>query len=251
MKKFIVISTAAAAVVATVSTQVADDVEAQATGFPPLFAGIDSQGAYPLPQSPDPLLFFEAKAYWPALNIEQPRTAWEYVQRGIYKQDELEDVDGAIADYMEAERLNDHILLIHARLGYINLKRGKELASVATSSAAAIAALTESVRRYDEVLEEQPHREGIHAKLGEAYQIKYGITRLQSDADKALEEYQAELNGSPTFQKVLYERAKLFRDLGRRDEARASMEAYLAQTVLHGDPYPYKILAARKFLQDL
>ncbi len=42
--------------------------------------------------------YFEGRVDWNLLKITQPSNTWEYMQRGIYKQDDLEDYPGAIAD---------------------------------------------------------------------------------------------------------------------------------------------------------
>jgi hypothetical protein len=81
-------------------------IEYEARYDDPLHSGIGSQGALPQLQSPNPVFFFEAKVNWPALNIEQPRTAWEYAQRGIYRQDSLNDLEGAKADYQQSEQMD-------------------------------------------------------------------------------------------------------------------------------------------------
>ncbi len=67
------------------SRAIADTSETYTVEYDPLYAGLDSQGGLPAPQSPNPLFFFEEKVHWPSLRIAQPRTAWEYAPRGIYR----------------------------------------------------------------------------------------------------------------------------------------------------------------------
>src|SRR5947209_2201680 len=50
--------------------------------------------------------YFEGKVTWEKLGISTPSNAWEFVQRGIHRQDDLEDMDGAKADYAKALELN-------------------------------------------------------------------------------------------------------------------------------------------------
>src|SRR5258708_35465814 len=58
---------------------------------------------YP-PRNP---FYFEGRVDWNLLKIDQPGNAWEFEQRGMHKQDDLEDNAGAIADYRQAISLND------------------------------------------------------------------------------------------------------------------------------------------------
>lgn len=252
MKKLIIATCAIAlAVMSAVGLQsrLTPPVEAQSESYPPLFSGVESIGAYPRPQSPDPVLFFEAKAHWPSLNIATPRTAWEFVQRGMYKQDDLEDVEGALADYRDAERLNDHLLLIHARIGTIYLERGWD--RVRTNDMAGRADLDEAIHRFEEVLAEQPYRQGMNFKLGWAYLGRFRLGAEAVDLAGVERYFAAELTLNKNHQRTLYERALLMQGLGRTAEARSDVQRYLAQVELHSDPYPYRVLRARKLLSEL
>jgi tetratricopeptide (TPR) repeat protein len=223
-------------------------VEAQGGGLPPLFAGIDSVGARPSPQPAEPALYFEAKASWPALGIDEPRTAWEFVQRGMHRQDELEDESGAIEDYRAAEALDSHILLIHARLGSLHLRRGRERLADPAQSASARSDLLEALRRYEEVEHEQPHRAGIAARIGDAHAALFELDGDPEEADKALLAYQHELARSTGHQPSLYAVGMLLRARGLDDEARPWLERYLASTRRHGEPYPWKQLEVERWL---
>ena len=50
--------------------------------------------------------YFEGKIDYEKLGIVSPANAWEYMQRGIHRQDDLEDIEGAISDYRESIGLN-------------------------------------------------------------------------------------------------------------------------------------------------
>jgi len=50
---------------------------------------------------------FEGRVDWNLLKITNPSTMWEFVQRGIHNQDDLEDYPAAIADYQKALSLNN------------------------------------------------------------------------------------------------------------------------------------------------
>lgn len=117
--------------------------------YDPLYRGLDSQGGQPATQSPNPVFFFEEKVNWPALNIDEPRTAWEYAQRGIYRQDALEDREAAKADYARSEQMNPRILVVQARLGVIALIEER---------------YNDAIRYLEHVVEEAPFHEGTHLK---------------------------------------------------------------------------------------
>lgn len=212
----------------------------------PLYIGIDSIGAKPLAQPEEPVLFFEAKVHWPSLKIDEPRTAWEFVQRGMYRQDDLEDVDAAVADYRSAIDRDSHILIAHARLGTILLSRAK----VATASAA-IDLADEAIHEFREVLLEQPYRPGMHTKIAEALLVQYRATSAPATAESAVTEYRTELARAPQNQAVYYALAFLVNELGRPAEARTYIDRYLELAARYGDPYPYKLLAAERLRQSL
>src|SRR5260370_32695616 len=50
--------------------------------------------------------YVEGKVDYEKLGIASPGNAWEYAQRGIYRQDDLEDIAVAVADYRESLALN-------------------------------------------------------------------------------------------------------------------------------------------------
>src|SRR5213594_3685809 len=50
--------------------------------------------------------YFEGKINYELLGIDTPRDAWEFVQRGIYRQDDLENAAGAMDDYRRAIESN-------------------------------------------------------------------------------------------------------------------------------------------------
>src|SRR5881394_1885507 len=53
----------------------------------------ENNSNYPKPNP----FYFEGKINYELLGIDTPQNAWEFAQRGIYKQDDLEDFEGAIA----------------------------------------------------------------------------------------------------------------------------------------------------------
>lgn len=211
--------------------------------YGPLYRGLDSQGGQPSVQSPNPVFFFEEKVNWPALNIDEPRTAWEYAQRGVYRQDTLEDLEAAKADYARSEQMNSRILIAQARLGTIALLEGRP---------------DDAITHLEYVAEEAPFHEGVYIKLAEAYEQK-------GDLVKAEEEYRKELVLVPNSQITRFALAELFYplvmagtcaqtfgpDKDCRQEAITSLDQYLRQARWHSDTQPIRILKARYLCEQL
>ena len=211
--------------------------------YPPLYAGVDSPGAILAEQNPNPGHFFEERVDWPLLNIDEPRTAWEYTQRAIHFQDDVGDVEMALADYRRAEELERArscgpglppppegacLLILHARLANIFLERGE---------------YTRAIEEFAFILEENPFAPGLHFELGEAY-LKMGNRR------KAIEEFELELTNQPCHQAAHFELGELLLEEGDGIRGRQHLTEYLQQTLLHCDSSPYKILQARRLLAE-
>ena len=67
--------------------------------------GVTFQSFNPNYPQPNPF-YFEGKIDWDKLGITQPSNAWEYLQRGIHDQDDLNNPTAAIADYQQSLLLN-------------------------------------------------------------------------------------------------------------------------------------------------
>src|SRR5713226_7003786 len=65
----------------------------------------DFQSTNPNYPKPDPF-YFEGKIDWNLLGITQPQNAWDYLQRGIHNQDDLNDITDAINDYQTSLSMN-------------------------------------------------------------------------------------------------------------------------------------------------
>lgn len=236
----------------------------------PLHAGIGSQGGQPdLPQPEDPTFFFEERVNWPALVKHipgcadvapadcQPRSAWEYAQRGIYKQDELESITAAVEDYRKSEEMNSRILIVQARLGVIE-KREAEEREEAKDYEGALEHVEAAIGHFDHILDEAPFHQGVPFLLGEAYHIKYEVLKELGRAGEAAEALQraeegfrGELALAPASQRTHLALAELFIETGRDSEALPHLETYLCQAQWNSDQFPYRILKARKERQQL
>src|SRR5579862_9847050 len=81
-------------------------LQAQTTTTPPYVPGVTYQTANPAYPARNPF-YFEGKVDWDLLKITTPSNAWEFAQRGIHYQDDLEDTSSAMADYTTAISMND------------------------------------------------------------------------------------------------------------------------------------------------
>jgi len=210
---------------------------------PPLYAGSDSPGSIINPQDPNPANFFESRVDWPLLHIAQPRTAWEYTQRGIYSQDDVGDTAAALADYLRAATLERErscgpgltpvsgqtcLLIVHARLGNLYSDRGE---------------YDKAIEELDFILTNNPLELGVHFELAEVYLAKGNV-------GKAIDEFSLELTNQPCHQATHFALGEVLLQEGREIEGRQHLTEYLQQTLMHCDPFPYKILKARKLLVD-
>src|SRR5271154_4501366 len=75
-----------------------------ATGFPDpskYVPGVTYQSTNPNYPVRNPF-YFEGRIDWDLLKITTPSNAWEYAQRGIHEQEDLEDITSAINDYTQS-----------------------------------------------------------------------------------------------------------------------------------------------------
>jgi len=153
--------------------------------------------------------YFEGRVDWDLLKIDQPANAWEYAQRGIHEQDDLEDFQDAIADYRKAISINSLAngtcqILTAAPVGFgqntnpppcmftVRLRLGNLLKQDSPA---------EAIGLFQEVLKIDPLRLGVNAMIGQTYASM--AANASDDADRiqfsqnAIAAYQAELASSP------------------------------------------------------
>lgn len=264
-------------------------VPPEARQYGPLHKGIGSQGGQPKDQTdPDPTFFFEERVNWPALQRHipggEPRTAWEYAQRGMYKQDELaygavdpadreHYMEEAIADYNKSEELSrkaqveedgqpaeEHhprILIVQARLAVIEFKEGEELEHEGKYEEALVP-LESAKGRLEFILEESPFHQGVPFLLGEVFEVEHKIysalgntAKSKESFDEAVKYFKEELKLAPGSQRTHYVLAELLEEEGDTQEALAHLDTYLCQAKLHSDTEPFRILKARKKREEL
>ena len=68
--------------------------------------GVTYQKENPNYPTPNPF-YFEGRIDWNLLKITQPGNTWEYMERGIHEQDDLDDPTDAIADYQQSIAMNN------------------------------------------------------------------------------------------------------------------------------------------------
>ena len=220
--------------------------------------------------------YFEGRVDWDLLKIDQPGNAWEFAQRGIHKQDDLEDLPGAIDDYRKAIAMNSLAngtcqLITAAPAGFgqkidpppcmftVRLRLGNLLKH---SSPA------EAIGLFQEVLKIDPLRLAVNTMIGETYTLMAGTAA--SDAERiqlwqnAVAAYQSELALSPVTAlsvkltgdeannaHVHWELAALYEKLGRFSDAASELDLYLKATKWHSDTYPWRIDLARRRITRL
>lgn len=243
--------------------------------YPPLHKGIGSQGGQPAPTpqaNEDPTFFFEERVNWPALQRQipggEPSTAWEFAQRGMYKQDELayaavnaadraRYLEEAIADYEESEKRNHRILIVQARLAVIEFKEAEEREHEGKHEEA-LAQLQEAKERLELILEESPFHQGVPFLLGEVFEVEHEVYNALGDTEKAADAlteaekyFNKELELAPANQRAHYALAELLEEEGKTQDALDHLETYLCQAKLHSDTEPFRILKARKKRDEL
>ena len=225
---------------------------------------------YPIPNP----FYFEGKIQYELTGIDTPQNAWEYAQRGMYKQDDLEDFDGAIADYKTSVSMNSLqngtcqivttapvpstlnpppcMFTVRSRLAYLLMDSDPATA----------------ISLFQEVLQIDPLRLEINALIGETY-AKEGdnatdIAMKQQFYQKAVDAYNAELNLSPVTPQAVqmtgdeannsdvhWELADVYEKLGQNANAKSELGLYLKATKWHSDTYPWRIALANMKIQEL
>jgi Tfp pilus assembly protein PilF len=225
---------------------------------------------YPMPNP----FYFEGKIDWNLLGITQPQNTWEYLQRGMHYQDDMEDLPDAITDYQTSWSMNSLqsntcqivtaatlvngavpgqltpapcMFTVRLRLGYLLRETDAKTA----------------IQLFQEVLQIDPQRLGVNTLIAETYVIEAqqasDPTTRQQAYTNAAAAYQAELALSPVTpqstaltgdtannSKVHWELAQVYIALGQNSLAKSELQAYLQATQWHGDVYPWRIGLAQK-----
>lgn len=81
---------------------------------------------------------------------------------------------------------------------------------------------------FNHVLKIEPHRPGIHYRLGRVYLEKFRTSQKTEDRDAARREFEAELETDPGNGNAAYELANMAAEENKLDEARKQFEALIA-----------------------
>jgi tetratricopeptide (TPR) repeat protein len=218
--------------------------------------------------------YFEGKIDWNLLGITQPQNAWDYLQRGMHYQDDLNDVPDALSDYQTSLAMNSIqsqtcqivttstvpsnltpapcMFTVRLRLGYLWRE---------TNPSAAI-------ELFQEVLQIDPQKLGVNTLIAETYVIEAqqatDPTTQQQAYASAVTAYQAELALSPVTprtialtadtannSKVHWELAQVYEATGQNSLAKSELQAYVQATQWHSDVYPWRIALANNQIQTL
>ena len=209
--------------------------------------------------------WFEGRVDWDLLNISQPSTAWEYAQRGIHEQDDLEDTADAIADYQKAVSMNSLVnggcqVITSAPTGFgQNTNPPPCMFTVRLRLANLIQGTNPqgAIQLLQEVLKIDPLRLNVHALMGQIY-------ASMGSLPQAVSAYIAELALSPVTNlsrqltgdeannaHVHWALAEIYRKLNQPRDEMAELTLYLKATQWHSDTYPWRIQLAQTRLKKL
>jgi Tfp pilus assembly protein PilF len=253
-------------------------VFAQSSGYTPG----EFQSTNPNYPKPNPF-YFEGKIDWNLLGITTPQNAWEYLQRGMHFQDDMDDVPDAISDYQTALSMNSlqsktckivtiaDLVMMNGTLTVptqitpapcmftLRLRLGYLMRETSPSTAIGL---------FQEVLQIDPQRIGVNTLIAETYVIEAQqatdpATQQQAYAN-AIAAYQAELALSPVTpqstaltgdtannSKVHWELAQAYVATGQNSLAKNELQSYLQATKWHSDVYPWRIALANSQIQSL
>ena len=227
---------------------------------------------------PNPF-YFEGKIDWNLLGISQPENAWDYLQRGMHRQDDLEDIPGAISDYRTSLSMNSLQNQTCQIVTAATLVNGTVPAQLTPAPCMFTVRLrlgyllretdpSTSIGLYREVLQIDPQRLGVNALIAETYVIEAKETNDQQAKQQAyanaVAAYKAELDLSPVTpqsialtgdqannSKVHWELAEVYEAMGQNSLAVSELQSYLLATQWHSDVYPWRIALAERLIQTL
>jgi tetratricopeptide (TPR) repeat protein len=241
------------------------------TGNGPYVPGVTYQADNPNYLNRNPFNF-EGRVDWNLLKITTPSTMWEFVQRGIHNQDELEDYPAAIADYQKALSMNS--------LSNGTCQIFKTVPAISPTVDPAPCMFTPRLRLAHLLIEDQPDvaiglykevlqidalRLGVNAFIGEAYEIKakkaLDETSKEAFLEQSIEAFDAELALSPVTAEFIaltgdkannahvhWSLAEIYGELGKKEKQAEELQAYLDATQWHSDTHAWRIPLAKKRL---
>lgn len=253
----------------------------------PYVPGVTYATTNPNYLNPNPL-YFEGKITWELLKIDQPSNFWEYLQRGIHYQDDLENVPLAIADYQKAlagnSLQNGTCQLVTAATLTVATASGagspKSLPATLTPPACMFTIRLRlgyllrdtdpqtAIQLFNEVLQIDPLRLDVNALIGDTYVSVANAANTPADQQTALQSavaaYKAELALSPVTTQytaltgdiannahVHWSLAQVYEQLGDSANMKNELGLYLQATQWHSDTYPWRIQLAQTKLNQM
>jgi tetratricopeptide (TPR) repeat protein len=255
------------------ATIAAEIVFGQGITSQPYVPGVTYQTANPNYPLPNPF-YFEGRIDWNLLKITTPTNAWEFAQRGIFKQDDLEDTAGAIQDYTEAIAMNgltngtcQIVTTSVPASGVLNPPPCMFTVRLRLAGLLRQSSPSQAIALYREVTLIDPLRLGVHEAIAETYaDLAATETEATATADynRAITEYQAELTLSPVTSAstaltgdsannahVHWGLAAIYQTLGNSKQETSELDLYLQATQWHSDTYPWRLALAKARLTEL
>jgi tetratricopeptide (TPR) repeat protein len=247
---------------------------------PPYVPGVTFQTTNPNYPLPNPF-YFEGRIDWNLLGITTPTTAWDFEQRGIYEQDDLNDLTDAIADYKQAITLNGlangTCQIVTGAIptsGTLNPPPCMITVRLRLAGLMQQSAPQQAIALYQQVIAIDPLMLSVHTAMAQTYALmaptEATTTATAADYNQAIVQYQAELALSPvtSFTTALtadlannahvhWELAAIYQTLGNSTQEASELQLYLLATMWHSDTYPWRIklamskLAAMGIVPDL
>ncbi|HTB97377.1 MAG TPA: tetratricopeptide repeat protein [Terracidiphilus sp.] len=128
-----------------------------------------------------------------------------------------------------------HTGRIYGNIAYVTMEKLHDKAANSVWMLEAQGDANEAQKDYDSaiiafnhVLEVDPHRPGIHYRLGRIHLARFNATQKPDDREAALREFEAELEIDPSNGNARYEIAVLDANAGSLDDARAQFQQALA-----------------------
>jgi len=241
---------------------------------PAYIPGVTFQTTNPNYPQPNPF-YFEGRIDWNLLNITTPSNAWEFAQRGIYKQDDLQDLAGAIADYQQSISMNSLsngtcqiVTTAIPTSGVLNPPPCMFTVRLRLAGLLQQSNPQQAIALYQEVTMIDPLRLGVHAAMAQTYAgmatTETVPANATADYNQAIAQYQAELALSPVTEftialtgdlannaHVHWELAAIYHTLGNSTQEASELNLYLEATQWHSDTYPWRITLAKARLAAL
>jgi tetratricopeptide (TPR) repeat protein len=221
--------------------------------------------------TPNPF-YFEGRIDWNLLKITTPGNAWEYMERGIHEQDDLEDNTSAIADYQQAISMNNLanktcqlVTVAPPATGILNPPPCIFTMRLRLAGLLRDTQPQQAIELYQEALAIDPLRLGVNAAIGESYvtaaKLATDATQVPGLYQNAIAAYKAELALSPVTPletqlttdtannaHVHWSLAEIYETIKEPANQATELNLYLQATKWHSDTYPWRISLAQKKL---